>query len=211
MSYLERPLREYLEDAASGKPTPGGGSVSALSAALGVTMAQMTANFTVGRDKFRDVEKQVKELLGTLGEVRAGLLELMEKDMQVYGQVSSAYSLPRESAEEKAKRTEAVQQALAGALAVPLEVMQTTARALEATRRLADIGNPNLISDVGVAAELLFGALKGARLNVDVNLAYLSNEELLKRSRNEAEALEARSVRLHDEIVEIVRNKLSRS
>jgi len=211
MSYLERPLREYLEDAASGKPTPGGGSVSALSAALGVTMAQMTANFTVGRDKFRDVEKQVKELLGTLGEVRAGLLELMEKDMQVYGQVSSAYSLPRESAEEKAKRTEAVQQALAGALAVPLEVMQTTARALEATHRLADIGNPNLISDVGVAAELLFGALKGARLNVDVNLAYLSNEELLKRSRNEAEALEARSVRLHDEIVEIVRNKLSRS
>jgi len=211
VSYLDKPLRDYLKDAASGEPTPGGGSVSALAAALGVTMAEMAGNFTLGRDKFRDVAPQVMELETALRDTRVKLLDLMEKDMQAYGKVSAAYGMPRETDEQKAARTQAIQEALALALAAPLEAMRAVAAALEATRQLVEIANPNLISDVGVAAELLLGALGGARFNVDVNLAYLKDEDLISRSRQEVDALEAEARRLHDETVAVVTQNLSRS
>lgn len=211
MSYLEKPLRDYVAAAASGQPTPGGGSVSALAGALGVTMAEMAANFTLGKEKFRDVAPQVTELLSALTDARAKLLDLMEKDIAAYANVSSAYALPRGTDEEKAARTQAIQEALAVALAAPLEAVRVTAAALAATRRLVDVANPNLISDVGVAAELLLGALRGARLNVDVNLAYLKDEDLVGRSRREADSLEAEARRLHDETVEVVAQRLSGS
>ena len=211
MSYLDEPLRKYLDDAASGEPTPGGGSVSALVGACGVTMAEMAANFTLGREKFRDVEPEVMELLLVLRDARVKLLDLVEKDMQAYGQVSAAYAMPRGAEGEKEARTQAIQEALGVALAVPLEAMRVMHSALEADRRLVDIANPNLISDVGVAAELLLGALRGARLNVDINLAFLKNETLVGRSRQEADVLEAEGQRLHDETAGVVANKLSRS
>ena len=211
MSYLDEPLRKYLDDAASGEPTPGGGSVSALVGACGVTMAEMAANFTLGREKFRDVEPEVMELLLVLRDARVKLLDLVEKDMQAYGQVSAAYAMPRGAEGEKEARTQAIQEALGVALAVPLEAMRVMHSALEADRRLVDIANPNLISDVGVAAELLLGALRGARLNVDINLAFLKNETLVGRSRQEADVLEGEGQRLHDETAGVVANKLSRS
>lgn len=211
MSYLEEPLKKYLDDAASGEPTPGGGSVSALAGACGVTMAEMAANFTLGREKFKDVEAEVMELLLALRDARVKLLELMEEDMQAYGRVSAGYGMPRGTEEEKAARGQAIQEALSLALAVPLKAMRVVSSALEANRRLVDIANPNLISDVGVSAELLLGAMRGARLNVDVNLAYLKNETLISQSRQEADVLEAEGQRLHDETVGVVTSKLSRS
>ena len=211
MNYLERPLRDYLETSASGQPTPGGGSVSALAGALGVTMAEMAANFTLGREKFRDVAPTVMELLGALTDARIKLLDLMQKDIAAYGEVSAAYGMSRGTEEQKATRTQAIQEALVVALGAPLEAMRVLASALDGTRRLAELANPNLISDVGVAAELLLGALRGARLNVDVNLAYLKDSGLVGRRRQEADALEREARRLHNETVEVVSRKLSRS
>lgn len=211
MNYLERPLRTYLEDAASGRPTPGGGSVSALAGALGVTMAEMAANFTLGREQFRDVAPEVMELASVLTGARSKLLDLMEKDIAAYGQVASAYGRPRATEEEKAARARAVQEALVVALEAPLAAMRVVAGALAATRRLVEAANPNLLSDVGVAAELLWGALRGARLNVDVNLAHLRDEGLVRRFRTEADALEAEARTARAETVEIVSRKLQRT
>jgi len=211
VNYLERPLRTYLEDAASGRPTPGGGSVSALAGALGVTMAEMAANFTLGREQFRDVAPEVMELASVLTGARSELLDLMEKDIAAYGQVASAYGRPRATEEEKAARARAVQEALVVALEAPLAAMRVVAGALAATRRLVEAANPNLLSDVGVAAELLWGALRGARLNVDVNLAHLRDEGLVRRFRTEADALEAEARTARAETVEIVSRKLQRT
>jgi len=211
VNYLERPLRTYLEDAASGRPTPGGGSVSALAGALGVTMAEMAANFTLGREQFRDVAPEVMELVTALTGVRSKLLDLMEKDIVAYGQVASAYGRPRATEEEKAARARAIQEALAVALEAPLAAMRVATEALAATRRLVEVANPNLVSDVGVAAELLWGALRGARLNVDVNLAHLKDEGLVGRFRREADALEAEARTSRAETVEIVSRKLQRT
>ena len=93
--YREGKLLTYLEDAASKKPAPGGGSVSALAGALAAAMGEMVANFTAGRKKYADVEGEVRAILAGLTECRADLLELMDADVTAYGAVNAAYSMPR--------------------------------------------------------------------------------------------------------------------
>ncbi len=174
--YLRISVEDYLDAAASGTPTPGGGSASALVAALGATMASMTGNFTTGKKKFADVQAEVNELLESLSDARRRLADLAQKDTEAYGAVSEAFKLPRKTDEEKLAKRNAVAEACRGAMAVPLDTVRACREALVATRRMADLANPNLITDVGVAAILLEAAARGAALNVRVNLPSINDE-----------------------------------
>lgn len=185
--YLNETIRTYLEDASSGKPTPGGGSVAALAGALGISMASMAANFTVGKKKYRDVEAEVKQLLGKCAAARDELANLMDLDTQAYGAVSEAYGMPRETPEQKKERTAAIQKALGIAMEAPLNAVRACRDAMQSIRRLADVANPNLISDVGVAAILTEAALRAAKMNVEINLSSLKDEELVSSARQEIE------------------------
>jgi formiminotetrahydrofolate cyclodeaminase len=167
---LRMTLEDYLEAAASGQPTPGGGSVSALAGALGAAMASMAGNFTTGRKKFAAVEAEVNALLETLSAARRRLGDLVQKDTEAYAAVGAAMQLPRATPEDKAARRAAVAAASRAAMAVPLDAVRACREALVASRRMADLANPNLITDVGVAALLLEAAARGAALNVRVNL-----------------------------------------
>ena len=180
---------KYLKDAASGKPTPGGGSVSAVAGALGTTMACMAANFTIGKKQFADVQEEVQAILLACEKDWQELLELAGEDMRAYSQVSAAYGMPRKTNEERGARHQAIQQALLTAMSPPLRALRLCARVIGRLPQLANLANPNLISDVGVAAELTLGALRGGKLNVEVNLAYLKDEELVEETRAEIEAL----------------------
>jgi formiminotetrahydrofolate cyclodeaminase len=200
--YIGRPMRDYIEEAASNAPTPGGGSVSALAAALGTTMASMAANFTVGKKKFADVEAQVKELLGELGAERAKLLDATQRDTEAYAGVGAAYGMPKGTDEEKAARKAAIQKALVGAMAPPLEALRSSVEALRATRGLLDIANPNLITDVGVAAILLEAAARGAQLNVAINLKSIKDDELVEKTRAEVATALEEARRLEREVAE---------
>jgi formiminotetrahydrofolate cyclodeaminase len=95
--YRDGKLETYLEDAAAKKPAPGGGSVSALAGALAASMSEMVANFTVGRKKYADVEDEVQAILADLAGCRDALLGLMDADVEAYGSVNAAYSMPRET------------------------------------------------------------------------------------------------------------------
>jgi formiminotetrahydrofolate cyclodeaminase len=176
--YRDGSLMAYLEDAASRKSAPGGGSVSALAGALAAAMGEMVANFTAGRKKYAAVEEQVRDALSELTDARAALVELMDADVAAYGAVSAAYALPAETDEQKQARKAAVDQAMRGAMEVPLAVMQRCGQVAAATERLAAIGNPNLITDAGVSAILAEAACAAARLNVEVNLKYLADDAL---------------------------------
>jgi formiminotetrahydrofolate cyclodeaminase len=179
MAYRDETLDRYLADAAAGQPTPGGGSASALAAAAGAAMACMAANFTVGRKKFADREPRVLELLDRLETAREALLGYVDDDVAAYAQVSAAYGMPKKTDDEKAARRAAIQDALKLAMATPLRVFDVCADAIGVLDELADLANPNLISDVGVAAALLAGALDGAELNVAINLATLKDADLV--------------------------------
>ncbi|HHT9124981.1 MAG TPA: cyclodeaminase/cyclohydrolase family protein [Candidatus Brocadiia bacterium] len=183
--YRKEPLEKYLADAATGNPTPGGGSVSALVGALGTTMAEMSANFTIGREKFKGVEPQAKQILGVCTKGREDLVTLMQKDTEAYSGVLKAYGMPKSTPEEKAARTQAIQRALTYAMEIPLLTVRCSLKMLEAVQELVNIANPNLIGDVGAAAIFTEAALRGARINVEANLTGLKDESLVSNIRKE--------------------------
>ncbi|MHC5033755.1 MAG: cyclodeaminase/cyclohydrolase family protein [Planctomycetota bacterium] len=187
--YRQGELATYVEDAAAKKPAPGGGSVSAVAGALAAAMSEMAANFTAGKKKFAGVEEEIQAMLGELAACRDALLDLMDRDVEAYGAVDKAYSMPRGTDDEKSARRQAVDAALRGAMQAPLDVMRRCAAVGVIADRLADIGNPNLITDVGVSAILAEAACAAARLNVEVNLKFLRDSELLDRTGSEMDGL----------------------
>lgn len=191
--YREGKLLAYVEDAASKKPAPGGGSVSALAGALAAAMGEMVANFTAGRKKYTDVEAEVRAVLARLTECRADLLELMDADVVAYGAVDAAYSMPAETDAQRAARKLATDKALRGAMQAPLRTMRRCAQVGASADRIARIGNPNLITDAGVSAILAEAACAAARLNVEVNLKFLDDAGLRRDSVAEMDELTAQT------------------
>jgi len=197
---MHEPMQAYLDRLASNSPTPGGGSVAALVGALGAALGSMVANFTVGKDKFAAVEADVQRLLAGCEEARRELSALVQADMDEYGKVSAAYSMPRSSDEEKVARTAAIQQALKDAAQVPLKAAAACHRVLVLNRELVDKGNPNLISDVGVSVSLALAALECAVLNVEINLAYIKDQAFNAQARRQLEPLMAQAPAIKAEV-----------
>lgn len=202
--YIEEPLKKYLDEAASGASTPGGGSVAALAGALGAAMTSMVCNFTVGKKKYKDVEAEVSQILSEAEELRGKLLELMVADTQVYGQVSAAYGMPKDTPEEKAAKTEAIQDALKAAMGAPLEVAICCHRIMKLNEPLVEKGNKNLISDVGVAILLAESAMRSAVMNVEINLSFIKDEALCKKTRDRLRPLMAEADELRTKIYKAV-------
>lgn len=185
--YLYGTIQTYAAAASSGSPTPGGGSVAALAGALGTTMAAMAANFTVGKKKFEAVDPEVREHLAACVRARDELLRLMDEDTRAYTTVSAAYAMPKETPEEKKARSAAIQDALVVAMDAPLRVVRACRDVMKPVARLAEVANPNLISDVGVAAILAEAALRAAKLNVEINLRELKDAKRVAAVRAEVE------------------------
>jgi formiminotetrahydrofolate cyclodeaminase len=162
-------------------------------------MASMAGNFTTGRKKFADVADEVNDLLEHLSNTRRRLADLAQRDTEAYRAVSEAFKLPRKSDAEKAARKTAVSSACKGAMAVPLDAVRACREALVSTRRMAELANPNLITDVGVAAILLEAAARGAALNVRVNLPMINDQEASSQVNTELEKTLAECAELFSE------------
>jgi formiminotetrahydrofolate cyclodeaminase len=194
------PMGEYLERLAAKLPAPGGGSAAALVGALAAALESMVANFTVGKEAYREVEPEVRGMLEQSEALRGELTKLVQADMDVYSKVSSAYGLPRESAEQKAARTEAIQAALKVAAQVPYKVVVACDKVLSMCPELAAKGSANLISDVGVAAVFAEAALQAAYLNVEINLAGIKDEGYNEQMRRDLAALVARAPKTREQV-----------
>lgn len=197
---IREPMGEYLDRLAAKLPAPGGGSAAALVGALGAALESMVANFTVGKEAYREVEDDVKALLEQSEALRGELSKLVQADMDVYSKVSSAYGLPRETAEQKAARTEAIQAALEVAAQVPHKVVKACDKVLSMCPELAAKGSANLISDVGVAVVFAEAALQAAYLNVEINLAGIRNEAYNEQVRRELTPLVERAAKVRAEV-----------
>ena len=210
--YIDEPLKKYLDETASGAPTPGGGSVAALAGALGAALTSMVCNFTVGKEKYKDVEAEVAQILAEAESLRSKLLELMVEDTRVYGEVSKAYGMPRTTPEEKEARTQAIQKALKIALQAPFEAAICCYKILKLNEPLLDKGNQNLISDVGVAVLLAESALRSAILNVEINLSYIKDKDFCNNTREKLKSIITESSeiksKVYDKVKEVIGAKL---
>lgn len=176
-------IREYLDALASGESTPGGGSATALAGALGAALGSMVANFTVGKPKYADVDAEMRQALQRTEELRAELTELMPADEEAYGKVTTAYKLPKDTDEEQAARSAAIQEALKAAADVPLAVARCCCEVLKLSVALAEKGNPYLVADAGVAARLADAALQSAWLNVEINVRSIKDQTFCEEKR----------------------------
>ena len=183
-------LKKYLDDLAAKLPAPGGGSAAALTAATGAALISMVCNFTVGKEKYKSVEDQIKDLLSSSETLREKLMSLVDEDVAAYKKVSSAYSLPKDSPEDKRKREQAMQEGLKEALATPLEVCKLSHQAVKLCPVMSEKGNANLISDVGVAVALLASAFQSALLNVEINLKSIKDNEFILKIREVLKPME---------------------
>jgi formiminotetrahydrofolate cyclodeaminase len=189
MALTKLTVQDFVEQLASASPTPGGGSASALAGAMAAAMVEMAANLTVGRDKFRDVEEEMRVLLARAGELRELMLNAVDEDTDAFDEVSAAYKMPKDSDAEKAARTEAIQAALKGATEVPLRVAKAAMETYQLGQVAIQKANPNVASDARVAMLLAQAARDGARANVDINLGMIKDEAFLARMRDELEAI----------------------
>jgi len=204
-------LGTFLGELASDTPTPGGGSVAALSGALGAALASMVSNLTIGKKKYADVEEEMKELLGVTETLRLELTELIDEDAEAFDRVMAAMKLPKESDEEKAARRRAIEDALVEAAAVPLAVMGKCVDVASLAKVAAAKGNRNAVSDAGVAALVARAGAHAARLNVLINLSGIRSDErrdFVDESRRELERLAERADRTADEVMQDVLSKV---
>ncbi|HST05887.1 MAG TPA: cyclodeaminase/cyclohydrolase family protein [Chloroflexia bacterium] len=190
MSLVKLTVQDFVEQLASASPTPGGGSASALVGAVGAALVEMACNLTIGREKFRDVEKELAVVLARAGELRVAMLEAVDQDTDAYDAVSQAYKLAKATDAEKEARTAAIQQALRNATIVPLQV----AKAAMETSQLAQIAlekcNPNVSSDARVARELAQAAREGASANVEINLTSITDLDFVSQMHEELDGLQ---------------------
>jgi glutamate formiminotransferase/formiminotetrahydrofolate cyclodeaminase len=166
-------VSDLLERLSSSAPVPGGGSAAALAGALGASLVAMVCELTVGRAAYADAEPIAREAGEAARELRDELMELAERDAAAYDAVVRARKLPRESEAEQAARSAAIDAASVIAAEVPLQVARVAVRVLDLAERIAPVGNRNAVSDAGVAALLAAAAIRGAVLNVRINLPYL--------------------------------------
>jgi len=206
--YRSESLENYLDDLAAKLPAPGGGSVVALVGALGVGLLSMVSNFTIGKDRYRRSEKEIKKILKRSEDLRERLTELVDEDIRVYGKVSRAYKLSGATDKEKEVRFQAIEKACKEALIAPLKVARYCVEGLELARRLVQIGNVRLVSDVGIAAGLLEAALKGAELNVKINLNTIADRNFVEEKRKNIGSLVRNRLKIKDEILRESEDKI---
>lgn len=201
-------FRKILAVSASDAPTPGGGSVSALVGALGVAMAAMVGNLTMGKPKYAGVETEVRDITGRAYLIMAKLEKLVAADIAAFGKFMDAYRMPKSTGEEQARREEAIQKASKVATNVPMDIAKTLLEALVITEKISQIGNKMAISDAGVAAYVCEAALNAVLLNVDINIPMISDRDFVSKTIEEKAEIIDEAGRLKEKAVAAVKERM---
>lgn len=186
---VDQSLRDLLQAFGSSDPTPGGGSASALVGAIGASLLAMVAGLPRTRRGTDDDRAALAPAREALLGLRDQLAWLVDRDAEAYDQVVAAYRLPKDPDEQKAARSAAIQQAMKQAIDTPLAVMRACGQAGGHGETVARHGNPSASSDVQVGLELLGAGLRGARMNVEINLSSVKDAAYVAGVTREAEAL----------------------
>jgi formiminotetrahydrofolate cyclodeaminase len=201
MNLADLSVRAFVQELASEQPAPGGGSVAALAGSLAAALCAMVARLTVGRKNQEKDWPAMASVRDQAEMLKTELLELVDADTEAYNQVTAAYRLPKGNEEENSRRKAAIQSALQEAAQVPLKTLKALSRMPELARQAVEVGNPNCLTDAGVALQLIRAGAFGAAYNVRINAAALKDrkeaetlltetETALQQIKKEAERLE---------------------
>jgi len=204
---IDKKISNFLDELASNSPTPGGGSVAALTGALGASLISMVGNLTVGKKKYENVEEDIKKIVSSSEKLRYELSQLIEEDVKVFNNFMSTYKMPKETEDEKKMRTEKIQEALIKAAKVPLKTAYKCLDIMILSQEAAEKGNINVISDAGVAALMAEAALESAILNVKINLRMIKDEKIREELSSSIKEILLKEKGQKEKVLEIVEEK----
>ncbi|MEW6769791.1 MAG: cyclodeaminase/cyclohydrolase family protein [Bacillota bacterium] len=202
-------IRQFLREAASSAPTPGGGSTAALCGALGAAMVSMVANLTIGKEKYQAVEPEMKAMVERTSELLGRFEELVAADIEAFSGFMAVFRMPKDTEEQKAERSRRMQEALVRATDTPLAIAGACLEVLEMAEQAALKGNKGAVSDAGVAAYLAEAALNAALLNVDINIPSIKDAAYVEKALSQRRELVRQAAAAKERAVQVVNDELS--
>jgi glutamate formiminotransferase/formiminotetrahydrofolate cyclodeaminase len=201
-------LAAFADETASESPAPGGGSISAYVGSLGISLATMVANLSSHKKGWDDRWEEFSNWAEKGQKIKNELLRLVDADTAAFNKIMTAFSLPKSTDEEKKTRTEAIQSATKFAIEVPFKVMQLSYDSLEVIKAMAEIGNPNSVSDAGVGALCARSAVIGAFMNVRINASGYNDKTFVNDILAKGKEIEQKTIATEAAILKIVDEKI---
>ncbi len=194
----------FINETASSSPAPGGGSIAALNAASSAALIAMVAQLTLGKEKYAASQEEMQEVAGKAGALKDQFLVFIDEDSSAFNKIMAAFKLPKDTDEAKKARSAAIQDATKEAALVPFKVGQTANELFALAEAVILRGNPNAVTDGAVAAMNARAAVRGAFLNVKINLGSIKDalfvEDLKKRMAEIEADVDAREQALLEKV-----------
>jgi methenyltetrahydrofolate cyclohydrolase len=203
-------IEAFLDDLASQKSTPGGGSAAGVIGAMSAALVSMMCNLTIGKPKYREVEQELRSVLDRAETLRREMIGLIEADVRAFDAVMAAYGMPRGTEGEAASRAGAIQEALQGATSVPMRCCRASRELIDLGVVAAEKGNRNVVSDAGAAVLAGYAALRCSALNVFVNAKAITDRGFVEATLAEVHQLLSDAAALTERTYEAVKDKLGK-
>lgn len=200
MKLMELTVNDFVNELGDSSPAPGGGSAAALAGVLGASLCVMVANLTIGKRKYQDTWVQMEKIKEKSEAIAQIFARLVDRDANAYNKVVAALRLSKSTEAKKKTRQDAIQEATIEAAWVPMKTLEAAVRLMDPVKAVLQNGNPNCITDVGVAAQFMRSAAMGAAYNVLINLPVIGDETLKRDLKKKANALLAEVVATSDDI-----------
>lgn len=201
-------LSDFADETSSESPAPGGGSISAYIGSLGIALATMVANLSSHKRGWDDRWEEFSNWAEKGEQFKTELVNLVDADTKAFNKIMEAFSLPKSTDDEKTIRTNAIQEATKFAIEIPYKVMQVSYDSMEVIKAMAEIGNPNSVSDAGVGALCARSAVMGAFMNVRINTNDYNDKNFVAEILKSGKEIENKTIALESEILKIVDGKL---
>lgn len=201
-------LVEFADETASESPAPGGGSIAAYMGALGASLGGMVANLSSHKRGWDERCEEFSEWAEKAKKYQVALLKMVDEDTNAFNKIMDAFGLPKKTEEDKKLRKQAIEGATKFATEAPFKTMQLCLESMQVAKAMADIGNPNSVSDAGVGAIAAMAGIKGAFLNVKINAVGLEDKAFVEKIIADAKKINDQATKLEEEILKTVESKL---
>jgi len=207
-SLISMTLTDFTNETSSESPAPGGGSISAYCGAIGVALGAMVANLSAHKRGWEERWEEFSEWAEKGLAYQNELLWLVDEDTASFNKIMEAVRLPKGSDEEKKQRNQAIQDATKYAIETPYRVMKVSFESMQVMKAMAEIGNPNSVTDAGVGALCARTAIRGAFLNVKINCSDYEDKNFVNSILEKGQDLIDKALKLENEIMTITESKI---
>ena len=206
---VKLPVEDFSRVLGSNSPAPGGGSVAALSGALGANLVSMVCRLSIGKKDYESFDNELAEALKLAQTLAEGLLKRVDLDTEAFNSVMAAFKMTKQTEEEKKSRTEAIQAGFKEAVRSPLGIARECLDVLRLANKLLGKSNTNALSDLGVASLQAYAGLEGAIMNVKINIPSIKDTNFVSETSLEVSALLEEGTRVGNNIYQYVSENIT--